>query len=126
MNMISGEYAHVLDVVLKLTAWILDGLTHVPTQPSCTSLPSRWEKPRGTKIKAEPVSSMVLSRPKNITRKRRPITSVFVEEKLVKTKKRLSRTLLWFRSKTILINVITSCQREIHANIDHTENKYST
>ena len=83
---ITGECAHVLAVVLKLTDWILDGLTEVPSQPSCTSLPSRWEKPRGMKIKAEPVSSMVLSRPTNVTRKRRPITSVFVDNRLVKTK----------------------------------------
>ncbi|KAH3826971.1 hypothetical protein DPMN_128903 [Dreissena polymorpha] len=62
MCRIVGECSHLLAVVLKLTDWILDDLTDVPSQPSSTSCPQQWDKPRGSKIKAEPVSTMVLSR----------------------------------------------------------------
>ncbi|KAL4239509.1 Ribonuclease T2 [Mactra antiquata] len=36
---ISGECAHVLAVVYKITDWILEGLHDVPFQPACTSMP---------------------------------------------------------------------------------------
>ena len=48
------------------------GLQEVPAEQSVTSLPQQWHKPRGKKICPEPVSSMVLAKPKE-ARKRRPV-----------------------------------------------------
>ena len=49
----------------------------MPAEPACTSLPQQWDKPRGHKILAEPVSQMVFARPGKIDRKRKPVTAVF-------------------------------------------------
>ena len=73
----SGECAHVMAVVLKITDWLLEGLVEVPTQPSCTSELQRWDKPRGKKIMPEPVSTMVISQSTNVKRKKRPYTADF-------------------------------------------------
>ena len=55
----------------------MDGLKEVPIQPSCTSMPQSWDKPRGTKIAPEPVCTMVISKPGNTNRKKRPLVADF-------------------------------------------------
>ncbi|WAQ94739.1 hypothetical protein MAR_007210, partial [Mya arenaria] len=58
-----GECAHVLGLDLKLTDWLTSGLQE------------EWDRPRRRKIIAEPVSSMIISRPVNEDRKKRPLTA---------------------------------------------------
>ncbi|KAL4225003.1 hypothetical protein ACF0H5_015698 [Mactra antiquata] len=74
---VSGECAHVLAVIMTVTDWVLEGFKEVPAQPACTSLPQQWDKPRGQKILPEPVSTMVIAKPGNLKRKRKPLTAVF-------------------------------------------------
>ena len=76
-----GDCAHVLAVVLKLTDWVLEGMSDVPSQPACTSVPQQWDKPRGTRIEAEPVCTMVISKPGNTDRKKRPLTADFSDNR---------------------------------------------
>ena len=72
-------------VVLKLTDWILEGLVDIPSQPSCTSTPQDWDKPRGKKILPEPVSTMIISRPSNYNRKKRPFIADYRDNRYNKT-----------------------------------------
>jgi hypothetical protein len=62
---------------MKLADWLIEGLEDVPIQPACTTLPQQWDKPRGPKIQPEPVSTMVIAKPGNANRKRKPLTPVF-------------------------------------------------
>ena len=78
---ISGQCSHVLAVIVTLEEWKVGGYKDVPAQPSSTSLPQQWDKPRGAKIKAEPVSQMIISRPVNMNRKRKPVTATFVDNR---------------------------------------------
>ncbi|VDI42283.1 Hypothetical predicted protein [Mytilus galloprovincialis] len=78
---ISGKCAHVLTVVMMIEQWKILGYKAVPSQPSSTSLPQQWDKPRGPKIKAEPVSQMIISRPMNLTRKRKPVIATFIDNR---------------------------------------------
>ncbi|KAL3887317.1 hypothetical protein ACJMK2_027259 [Sinanodonta woodiana] len=71
---------------MTLKDWILEGFKDIPAQPSCTSLPQQWDKPRGGKIKAEPVSTMVIAKPGNINRKRKPITALFEDNRKIQLK----------------------------------------
>ena len=78
---VSGECAHVLAVIMTVTDWVLEGYKEVPAQPSCTSLPQQWDKPRGQKICPEPVSTMVIAKPGNLKRKRKPLSAVFIDNR---------------------------------------------
>lgn len=72
-----GQCSHTMAVVMMLEKWKVAGLKDVPAQPACTSIPQQWDKPRGTKIFPEPVSTMVIAKPGTIRRKRRPIMPDF-------------------------------------------------
>jgi len=50
----------------------LCGFNEVSAEPSSTSLPQQWDKPRDPKILPESVESMVIARPKNLNQKRKP------------------------------------------------------
>ncbi|XP_063410321.1 uncharacterized protein LOC134693427 [Mytilus trossulus] len=68
---------------MMIEQWKILGYKAVPSQPSSTSLPQQWDKPRGPKIKAEPVSQMVISRPMNLTRKRKPVIATFIDNRKI-------------------------------------------
>ncbi|WAR04066.1 hypothetical protein MAR_010624 [Mya arenaria] len=72
VKLAGGECAHVLGLVLKLTDWLTSGLQEVPSEPACTSKPQEWDR---RKIIAEQVFSMIISRPVNEDRKKRPLTA---------------------------------------------------
>jgi len=61
----------------------LCGYKEVPAEPSSTSLPQQWDKPRGPKILPESVGSMVIARPGNINRKRKPILANYIDNRLL-------------------------------------------
>lgn len=42
-------------------------------------MPQQWDKPRGEKIKADPVSKMIISRPTNLNRKRKPVIASYID-----------------------------------------------
>uniref|UniRef100_A0A8W8MF45 Uncharacterized protein n=1 Tax=Magallana gigas TaxID=29159 RepID=A0A8W8MF45_MAGGI len=76
----SGQCAHVLAVVNALEQWKISGYKEIPSEPSSTSLPQQWDKPRrGGGIKAEPVSKMIISRPTNFHRKRKPVIASYID-----------------------------------------------
>lgn len=75
----SGQCAHVLAVVNALEQWKISGYKEIPAEPSSTSLPQQWDKPRGEKIKAEPVSKMIISRQTNLNRKRKPVIASYID-----------------------------------------------
>ena len=66
---------------MMIEQWKILGYKAVPSQPSSTSLPQQWDKPRGPKSKAEPVSQMIISRPMNLTRKRKPVIATFIDNR---------------------------------------------
>lgn len=76
---VSGQCAHVLAVVKALEQWKISGYKEIPAEPSSTSLPQQWDKPRGEKIKAQPVSKMIISRPTNLNRKRKPVIASYID-----------------------------------------------
>ena len=70
-------------VLLKIEDWILEGYKEVPAQQACTSAPQQWDKPRGSKIEPEPVSTMVIAKPGTTNRKKRPLIANFDDNRLV-------------------------------------------
>ena len=56
------------------------GLTEVPAELPCTSLPQKWSVPRGTKIQPEAVPHMTFVNPKPV-RKKRPIKNVLTDNR---------------------------------------------
>ena len=58
------------------------GLTEIPAELPCTSLPQRWSVPRGTKIDPEPVPHMTFVNPKPV-RKKRPIRNTLTDNRFV-------------------------------------------
>ena len=76
-------------VLYTLRGWTLAGLKDVLSGASCTSLPQQWDKPRGQKIAGEPVSTMVIAKPGNRRRKRKPVTAVFDDNRYLKKKKKI-------------------------------------
>ncbi|XP_066275513.1 uncharacterized protein [Branchiostoma lanceolatum] len=71
---LSGTCAHLIALVYTLAHYQQQGLVEVPTQPSATSLPQQWHKPRDKKIKPDAVTSMVLAKPTKVKRKRKPVS----------------------------------------------------
>ncbi|KAJ8310075.1 hypothetical protein KUTeg_011940 [Tegillarca granosa] len=69
---ISGECAHLLATIMTLATWFLEGYREVQAEQSSTSMPQIWDKPRGPKVKPEPVSQLIVCKPTTISRKRRP------------------------------------------------------
>ncbi|XP_067307635.1 uncharacterized protein [Pseudorasbora parva] len=72
-----GYCSHVVGLIyaLDLARGQDAELSHTSTtqtKSSCTSLPQQWHKPRGSKIRAVPISSVVVAKA-NENRKRRPI-----------------------------------------------------
>jgi hypothetical protein len=61
--------------------WKIAGYKDVPAFASSTSLPQQWDKPRGPKIKPEPVSHMIFARPGNVCRKRKPVMANYTDNR---------------------------------------------
>ena len=61
--------------------WKKEGLKDVPTQPTSTGVLQQWGKPRGEKLEPEAVAEMVLHKPTNLSRKRKPITAKFIDNR---------------------------------------------
>ena len=59
------------------------GLKEVPADLSSTSLPQKWHKPRGEKIRAEPITNIVLAKCSKV-RERRPVFATLKDERYVK------------------------------------------
>lgn len=78
-----GSCSHVVAVLMALEQLKMGGYKEVPALLTCTSLPQQWDKPRGEKITAEPVSQMVLARPTNVARKRKPVMASYVDNRYV-------------------------------------------
>ena len=59
-------------------------LKEVPAELSVTSLPQQWHKPRGRKIKAQPVIAMTLADPTKPSseRKRKPICTEVAKQEI--------------------------------------------
>ncbi|XP_046558783.1 uncharacterized protein LOC124267828 [Haliotis rubra] len=79
----SGKCSHVLALVLILEGWKISGYQAIPSQPSSTSLPQQWDKPRGPKIESEAVSQIIIARPRNLNRKRRPVMATFNDNRKI-------------------------------------------
>ncbi|KAK0134418.1 hypothetical protein N1851_007030 [Merluccius polli] len=78
-----GYCSHVVGLVYALDLAITKARDAEPCTSSCTSLPQQWHKPRGNKIRAVPISTVVVAKATE-NRRRRPIdcrTSV-TDEKL--------------------------------------------
>ena len=83
----SGTCSHLIALAYTLQHYQQLGLKAVPDDLSATSLPQQLHKPRGRKIKPQPVSSLVMAKPKNISRKRRPCFSADTQLRYVSTTK---------------------------------------
>ncbi|XP_046545626.1 uncharacterized protein LOC124255759, partial [Haliotis rubra] len=79
----SGKCSHVLALVLILEGWKISGYQAIPSQPSSTSLPQQWDKPMGPEIESEAVSQIIIARPGNLNRKRRPVMATFDDNRKV-------------------------------------------
>ncbi|KAJ8310184.1 LOW QUALITY PROTEIN: hypothetical protein KUTeg_012049, partial [Tegillarca granosa] len=114
---ISGECAHLLSVVMTLQNWILEGYKEVPANPSCTSLPQQWDKPRGEKVKGEPVTQMVIVKPINTNRKRKPLVESFHDNR----RKKLQATDLQYLQnlKDCPIAYVTQNKSDVTVNTPH-------
>lgn len=55
----SGKYAHVLALVTVMKSWKINGYKEIPAEPSSTTLPQWWDKPRGQKVLPKPESQMI-------------------------------------------------------------------
>jgi len=75
LNRISGTCSHAVGTLFQLLHYKNLGLTDVPSELACTSMPQQWHKPRGPKITPEPVAAMVFSKPKQTPRKKMPVQS---------------------------------------------------
>lgn len=79
----SGETcSHLVGFITALSNWQLMGLTEVPAELPCTSLPQRWSIPRGTKIEPEAVPHMIFINPKP-ERKKRPIKNTLTDNRYI-------------------------------------------
>lgn len=72
---LSGTCSHVVGLVHTIAHYQNLNLKEVPAELSATSLPQQWDKPRGRKIKAQPMIAMTLAYPTKPSseRKRKPI-----------------------------------------------------
>lgn len=69
---LGGKCSHIVGLIKSIQQLKLLGLTDVPSEQSCTSLPQTWHIPRGNKIKPVPLSQVVVVKAKE-NRKRAPI-----------------------------------------------------
>ena len=83
---LSGTCSHVIGLVHTISHYQNLNLKEVPAELSATSLPQQWHKPRGRKIKPQPVTSMTLANPTKspAERKRKPVYSNIPEENILK------------------------------------------
>ena len=77
---LSGTCSHVIGLVYTLAHYQHQGLKEVPDELSSTSLPQQWHKPRGRKVKPQPVTSLVMAKPKK-DRKRRPVLTTQTKQR---------------------------------------------
>ena len=47
---------------------------------TCTSMPQQWHKPRGFKIQSQPVTSLIVAKPKKV-RKREPVSTKVTKQR---------------------------------------------
>ncbi|XP_056016049.1 uncharacterized protein LOC130053235 [Ostrea edulis] len=71
---------------MMIESWKMRGYRDIPTEPSSTSLPQQWDKPRGPKIKAELVYHIVIARPGNINRNRNPVMATYTDIRKINLK----------------------------------------
>ncbi|KAK0139997.1 hypothetical protein N1851_023104 [Merluccius polli] len=57
-----GYCSHVVGLVYALDLAITKARDAEPCTSSCTSLPQQWHKPRGNKIRAVPISTVVVAK----------------------------------------------------------------
>lgn len=72
-------------LIMISETWKINGFKEVPAEPASTSLPQQLDKPRGPKVLPEPVSQMVISRPGNINRKRKPVVANYNDNRYIIT-----------------------------------------
>ncbi|XP_022312022.2 uncharacterized protein LOC111117245 [Crassostrea virginica] len=106
---VSGQCAHILAVILTIEQWKIAGLMEIPSHPSSTSLPQQWDKPRGPKICSEPVSQMIICRPTNLNRKRKPVVASFVDTRMSDITDRDMQKLKSLKSSPISYCVDKTC-----------------
>ena len=73
----TGHCTHILALLKTLQGLKLHNFTNVPCQHSCTSIPQQWNVPRGDKIQPVPINHVVVARPKDKDRKRKPVVCHF-------------------------------------------------
>ncbi|XP_045189076.2 uncharacterized protein LOC123546672 [Mercenaria mercenaria] len=78
-----GTCSHIIAILYLIEQWKIIGYKDVSALLSSTSLPQQWDRPRGGKIKSEPVSQMVIARPTNLTRKRKPVMTEFKDNRKI-------------------------------------------
>lgn len=83
MYRISGECAHILALVNQVESWLIAGHQQVPDAHSCTSMASKWIKPRGKKVLPEAATTMIFSKATNVARKRRPVVAFHTDNRLI-------------------------------------------
>ena len=76
-----GPCSHGVAMLLLHEQWKMAGYTEEPAMLSCTSLPQQCDKPRGEKVTAEPVATMIIAKPSNTTRKRKPVMATFSDNR---------------------------------------------
>ena len=72
-----GHCNHIAGLLYTLNHWFLLGITEIPADKTCTSLPQMWHQPRGGRIVAEPIMNCVFansSADRAGTRKKLPVT----------------------------------------------------
>ena len=57
----------------------MEVLKDVPTQPPSTGVLQQWDKRRGERLEPDVVAEIVLNKPTNLSRKRKPITAKFID-----------------------------------------------
>ena len=66
-----GHCTHIAGLLYTLNHWFLLGITEIPADKTCTSLPQMWHQPRDGCIVAEPIMK---SADQTGTRKKLPVT----------------------------------------------------
>ena len=56
-----GYCSHSVGLMYTIEQWQEHGLNDIPERISCTSLPRKWNKPRGSKIKPNAISDVSCS-----------------------------------------------------------------
>ena len=81
---VSGHCSHIVGLVQALMHYRQWGMKEIPTEMSCTELQQRWGKPRGNKIKAGSVMSLVCAKAKPDGKmSSRPVTATLTKQRYI-------------------------------------------